>query len=82
MVQIPNVSPKNAAGFVDKIVGLGKELAGDVFNRENLVQAGEAQQTKGTEKLKALRAQAEASSHDAKAQANQSRQKAAQSAKS
>lgn len=82
MVQIPNVSPKNALGFVDKFVGLGKELFGELLNRDNLVQAGEAQQTKGTEKLKALRAQAEASQHDAKAKASESRQRAAQGSKS
>lgn len=81
MAVIPTVSPKNAAGIVDKVVGLGKEVLGEVIDNENLVQAGEAQQTKGSEKLKALRAEAKAEAHEAKAEANEKRQKAAKNAK-
>lgn len=80
-MRIPRISPKNATGFLDKIVGLGKEFTGDLFDNNALVQAGEAQQDKGTEKLKALRAQLEADSHQAAAQVHEARQKIAAGAK-
>ena len=70
-MRIPRISPKNLTGFLDKVIGLGKELAGDLFDNSALVQAGEAQQDKGTEKLKALRAQIEADSHQAEAKAHE-----------
>ena len=79
-MNIPSVSPKNALGFVDKVVGLGKELLGEVLDNTKLVEAGEAQQTKGTEKLKALRLEAEARAHEAKAKGHETEQKAAASA--
>ena len=81
MAVIPTVSPKNAAGIVDKVIGLGKEVVGEVLDNESLVQAGEAQQTKGTEKLKALRAEAKAETHEAKAETAEKREKAAKKAK-
>ena len=81
MSVIPTVSPKNAAGIIDKVIGLGKEVVGEVLDNENLVQAGEAQQTKGTERLKALRAEAKADKHEAKAEASEKREKAAKNAK-
>lgn len=81
MPTIPTVSPQNTLGFVDKIVGLGKELVGDILDKESLIEAGEAQQTKGTERLKALRAQAKADLHRSKADAQEGRQKTAQAAK-
>ena len=81
MSVIPSVSPKNVAGIADKVIGLGKEVVGEVIDNENLVQAGEAQQTKGTERLKALRAEAKAEAHNAKAEAQEKREKAAKNAK-
>ncbi len=80
-MRIPHVSPKNLTGFLDKLLGLGKEFAGEILDKRSLVQAGEAQQDKGSEKLKALRAELEADAHDAKAKVAESRQLAAQSAK-
>ena len=81
MSVIPSVNPKNATGIADKVIGLGKEIVGEVFDNESLVTAGEAQQTKGTEKLKALRAEAEAETHKAKAESEKKREKAAANAR-
>ena len=46
---IPRVEYKNAVGLADKFVGLGKELWGEVIDSRRLIEAGEAQQGKGTE---------------------------------
>jgi uncharacterized protein YjbJ (UPF0337 family) len=80
-MRIPRVDPKDATGLFDKVVGLGKEIAGEVFDRENLIQAGEAQQAKGTEKLKAIREQTKADAHKAKAQTLDAKERAAQRSK-
>ena len=77
---IPRVEYKNALGLADKFVGLGKEVLGEFSDRPRLVEAGEAQQSKGTEKLKALRAQAKADAHEAKARGHESRQRTVQRA--
>jgi uncharacterized protein YjbJ (UPF0337 family) len=66
----------------DKVVGLGKEITGEIFDRKSLIEAGESQQAKGTEKLKAVREQAKADTHRAKAKAYDSKQRTAQAAKS
>ena len=57
-MQIPRIDPKNAAGLVDKIVGLGKEIVGTVASNERLTKAGQIQQEKGTERLKAIQGRA------------------------
>jgi microcystin-dependent protein len=80
-MQIPRIDPKNAAGLVDKVVGLGKEIVGTVTNRDNLTKAGQVQQEKGAERLKAVKAELEADSHKAKAASAQSAQKSAQKTK-
>ena len=80
-MRIPRIDPKDATGIFDKVVGLGKEITGEVFDRDGLIEAGEAQQAKGTEKLKAIREQAKADAHKAKAKSYESKQRAAQSAK-
>ena len=80
-MRVPRIDPKDATGLFDKVVGLGKEIAGEVFDRENLVQAGEAQQDKGTEKLKAIREQAKADAHQAQAKTYDAKQRSAQQAK-
>jgi microcystin-dependent protein len=78
-MQIPRVDPKNAAGLVDKLVGLGKEIAGTVLDREQLKKAGQVQQEKGTERLKAVESELDAKSHQAKAaSAEQAQRSAAQ----
>ena len=47
-MQIPRISPENAVGLADKVVGLGKEILGSVTNRDRLTKAGQVQQEKGT----------------------------------
>jgi uncharacterized protein YjbJ (UPF0337 family) len=80
-MQIPRIDPKNAAGLVDKVVGLGKEIVGTVTNRDNLTKAGQVQQEKGAERLKAVKAALQADSHQTKAASAQSAQKSAQKTK-
>jgi uncharacterized protein YjbJ (UPF0337 family) len=77
-MQIPRIDKKNAFGLMDKVVGLGKEIAGNVGGRDRLMKAGQAQQAKGTERLKAVRAQADAKKHQAKAAGAAGAQRAAQ----
>lgn len=80
-LQIPRIDPKNAAGLLDKVVGLGKEVAGTFANNDRLKKAGQVQQDKGTERLKAVQAEVEARGHQAKASSAQSAQKSAQKTK-
>jgi len=80
-MRIPRIDPKDATGLIDKVVGLGKEVVGEVFDEQRLIEAGEAQQAKGTEKLKAIREQAKADAHKTKAQTFDQRERAAQKAK-
>jgi len=80
-MRIPRIDPKDATGLFDKVVGLGKEIAGELFDEDRLISAGEAQQDKGTEKLKAVREQAKADAHRAEAQGYDTKQRAAQRAK-
>ena len=65
----------------DKAVGLSKEAFGAVTGNESLQEAGEAQQEKASERLRAMRAEVKAEQKDAKADVLQKRQKAAQAAK-
>jgi uncharacterized protein YjbJ (UPF0337 family) len=80
-VQIPRIDPKNALGLVDKIVGLGKEIIGTITDQDRLKKAGQIQQDKGTERLKAVQAQFEADAHESKAAAAGRAQKSAQKTK-
>lgn len=80
-MRIPRIDPKDATGLLDKVVGLGKEITGEVLDRQSLIEAGEAQQDKGTEKLKAIREQAKADGHKAKAKSYESKEKSAQQSK-
>lgn len=80
-MRIPRIDPKDATGLFDKVVGLGKEVFGEVLDEQRLIEAGEAQQAKGTEKLKAIREQAKADAHKAKARTYEKREQAAQKAK-
>jgi uncharacterized protein YjbJ (UPF0337 family) len=77
-VQIPRIEKKNALGLMDKVVGLGKEIVGTVAGRDRLAKAGQVQQDKGSERIKALKAQAEARKHQAKAGAAERTERAAQ----
>jgi uncharacterized protein YjbJ (UPF0337 family) len=80
-MRIPRIDPKNATGLFDKVIGLGKETLGIVVDDNRLITAGEAQQDKGTEKLKAVRSQAKADAHRAKAQVHDAKERAAQATK-
>lgn len=80
-MRVPRVDYTHALGLLDKLVGLGKEAVGEVIENRDLVKAGEAQQEKGTQRLKALRKQAEADAHEAKAEAHEQKEKSAQRAK-
>jgi uncharacterized protein YjbJ (UPF0337 family) len=80
-MRIPRVDPKDATGLIDKVIGLGKEITGEVFDHQRWIDAGEAQQAKGTEKLKAIREQAKADAHKAKARSLDSKERVAQRAK-
>ena len=80
-MQIPRIDPKNAAGLVDKIVGLGKEIVGTVASNERLTKAGQIQQEKGTERLKAIQSEIDADAHKAKAKSAEASQKSAQTTK-
>lgn len=82
----PNIDPKNATALIDKVVGLNREIVGHVLQKKSWIEAGEAQQAKGTEKLRALREQAKADvhaskarGHEEKATAQNQKQRAAQS---
>jgi uncharacterized protein YjbJ (UPF0337 family) len=80
-MRIPRIDPKDATGLFDKVAGLGKEILGVVVDDNRLITAGEAQQDKGTEKLKAIRSQAKADAHRAKAQVSEAKERAAQATK-
>ena len=81
-MRIGNLELDHVRGLGDKFVGLGKEIAGTVVGSDRLQEAGEAQQARGSESLKALRKQARAQGKEAKAETFEQQQKAAQRAKS
>jgi uncharacterized protein YjbJ (UPF0337 family) len=80
-MQIPRIDAKNLQGLLDKVIGLGKEIVGSVLDNDSLTQAGQVQQEKATERIKALRAQARADVHEAKATTAGQAQKRAQQTK-
>lgn len=80
-MQIPRIDAKNAMGLAEKFVGLGKEVLGTITDRERLTRAGQVQQEKATERLKAVRAALRADSHEGKAAAAGRAQKSAQKTK-
>jgi uncharacterized protein YjbJ (UPF0337 family) len=81
-MRIGNLELDHVRGLGDKFVGLGKELAGTVIGNDRLQEAGEAQQARGTESLKALKKQAKAQAKESKAETFEQQEKAAQRAKS
>ena len=80
-MQIGTIDVNKLKGIGDKAVGLSKELVGTITGNERMQEAGEAQQEKATETLRALKAEAKAQAKDAKADMLEQRQKAAQNAK-
>ena len=81
-MQIRSIDLNKLRGLSDKGLGLAKEFLGTVTNRDAWVEEGEAQQARGAEQLRALRAEAKAERHEAEADVHEQRQKAAQRAKS
>ena len=77
-MQIPRIDAKNALGLKDKLVGLGKEIAGTVIDNARLTKAGQVQQDKGTERLKAIRAELDARKNQVKSAAAERGRRAAQ----
>jgi len=80
-VQVPRIDPKNTVGLIDKVAGLGKEIVGTITNQDRLKKAGQVQQEKGTERLKAIQAEIQADSHKVKAAGAGRAQKSAQNTK-
>lgn len=80
-MQIPRIDPRNTVGLLDKVVGLGKEIVGSATGRDQLKKAGQVQQEKGTERLKAIEAELRADKHETKAAAAERAQKSAQRTK-
>ncbi|MGK2950063.1 MAG: CsbD family protein [Acidimicrobiales bacterium] len=80
-MQLRTIDLTKARGLGDKALGFGKELVGTLTGNDALQEAGEAQQEKATEELRALRAEAKAQAKEAKADVHEQRQKAAQTAK-
>lgn len=80
-MQLGSIDVNKLRGISDKAVGLGKELIGTLTGNERLQDAGEAQQERATEELRALKAEIKAEQKDAKAEMLEQRQKAAATAK-
>ena len=66
-MQIGTVDLDKLRGVSDKFVGLAKEATGVIINNDSLQEAGEAQQDRATENLKALRKEAVAEAKQRKA---------------
>ena len=75
---VPRIDYKNIGGVLDKVVGLSREVAGIAFDDDRMISSGEAQQNKGAERLKELRAETRARTHREKADQQRERQREAQ----
>ncbi len=80
-MNIPRIDADNAAGLVDKVAGLAKEIVGSLAGNDRLTEAGQTQQDKGSERIEALKSQARADAHETKAAAAGTAQKSAQKTK-
>jgi uncharacterized protein YjbJ (UPF0337 family) len=80
-MRISRIDPKNLLGLVDKVVGLGKEIVGSLLGEDRLTKAGQVQQEKGSERIKAVQAELGAQAHGTKAAAAAKAQKSAQNTK-
>lgn len=81
-MQIRSVDLNKLRGLGDKATGLYKEFLGTLLGNERLTTAGESQQERATEQLRALRAEVKAEAKDAKAELFEQKQKAAERSKS
>ena len=80
-MRLQRIEPENVRGFVDKFLGLGKEILGTVVDNEAWRKEGEAQQKKGTERIRALQDQVKAQVKEAKADTFERQQRASQKMK-
>ena len=80
-MQIGTVDLNKLRGLADKTAGLGKELVGTLAGNDRMQRAGEAQQERATEQIRALRAEVKAQAKDAKATAFEQKERAAQAGK-
>ena len=80
-MRIGTIDLEQLRGINQKAFGLAKEVVGTVIGNDRLQDEGQAQQQRGTENLKAFRKQAEAQKHEAKADALEKKQRAAQRTK-
>lgn len=80
-MRIGTIDLNKLRGVADKAVGLGKETLGTVLGNDRLAEAGEAQQDRAKEQLRALRQEAKAQAKEADAELHERRQRAAQRAK-
>ena len=76
-MKIGNIDVNQVRGFVDKGLGLQKEVLGTVLGRENLSNEGKAQQERGSAHLQALKAEAKADKARGEAAVQEKRQAAA-----
>jgi uncharacterized protein YjbJ (UPF0337 family) len=81
-MQIRHLDLNKTRGLTDKAIGLYKESLGTILGNERLTKAGEAQQERATEELRALRSEVKAEAKEAKAELFEQEQKAAERAKS
>lgn len=65
-MRVPHINPDNVLGLADKIVGLLKEVIGQLFDQEAMQKSGKLQQAQGTAKLEALQAEIKADAQNAK----------------
>ncbi len=80
-MQFGTIDLNKLRGVTDKAIGLGKETLGTLLGNERLEEAGEAQQDRAREQLKALRKELKAQKLEAEADTHETRQKAAQRSK-
>jgi len=80
-MQIGSIDLQKLRGVGEKVFGLAKEVVGVVINNDRLQQEGDAQQDRASERLRALRKEAEAEMKDAKAAVFDRKERAAQRAK-
>lgn len=65
-LQLGSIDLNKLRSIRDKAAGLSKELVGTLIDNNRLQKAGEAQQDRADEQLRALRAELKARQNDAK----------------
>lgn len=80
-MRLGSIDLNRLRGLGDKAAGFTKELVGTLTGNDRLQDAGDAQQERAAEELRALRAEVKAEQKDAKAAVLEQRQKLAAKAK-